>query len=71
MTSKISLLGINGSPRKSGGTVVMMNEFLGGGPPARSKNKDTEWMWKDTALLVKNLVTLCEAIKKEKPEWDY
>ena len=34
------------------------------------RNKDTEWMWKDTELLGKNMVMLCEVVK-HKPNWGY
>src|SRR3989344_4950542 len=161
--NQISILGINGSPRKSGGTVNMLKEVLGeaqksgahtklinladykmrpyhgdydrkpdaetmkifnenltylesqnfklegkifgvvahcwedGGfqaaaqvasildhmglisPPysimLRNKNikrsADTKWMWTDTKLLGKNVVLLCDIVRRNKPNWGY
>ena len=36
-----------------------------------TKNEDTEWMWSDTALLGKNIVSLCKKLKDSKDEFGY
>lgn len=44
--------------------IVMRNKHL-------QKNKETEWMWKDTQLLGKNMVIMCKSLRASNQNWGY
>ncbi len=35
------------------------------------RNETTEWQWKDTGLLAKNMLLMCKMVEAFKPNWDY